>query len=96
MIKFIRVTEQACGEVRLIPTSSIKEVSVDGNGSVVFDGEGRFFAKESIEQIETQLLRDEFAKAALVSASVEENLLPYDLAAWAYKTADEMIKERSK
>lgn len=66
-------------------------------GSRILRGqESSILVKETIEQIEAQLLRDEFAKAALVGASVEGNLLPYDLAAWAYKTADEMLKERSK
>lgn len=106
MSKFIKVTEQACGEVRLIPISSIKEVLEDGNGSVVFYGDERFFAKESLEQIEVQLIRDEFAMAALNATiiglnSIVENYEHHgwsdqELVSESYRVADAMLKERSK
>lgn len=99
MSKFIKVTEQGCGEVKLIPVSSAKEILEDMHGSIVFHDDGRFFAKESLEQIEAQLLRDEFAKAAMTGILANSSIDDFeakDVAHDSYIFADAMLKERSK
>ncbi|UNM95913.1 hypothetical protein MMG00_12030 [Ignatzschineria rhizosphaerae] len=97
MSKFIKVTEQGCGEVKLIPVSSAKEILEDKHGSIVFHDDGRFFAKESLEQIEAQLLRDEFAKAALTGFTSKDGTTNPELDSHiCYQVADAMLKERSK
>lgn len=54
---------------------------------------------ESLEQIEAQLLRDEFAMAAM-SGFMSGDCSPYETANWiatyAYDQADAMLKERLK
>lgn len=100
MSKFIKLTLKSTG-LPLVMNADLIETMIPLDGYTSIRTAGIPFGEadhvlETIEQIEAQALRDEFAKAALVGASVEGNLLPYDLAAWAYKTADEMLKERSK
>lgn len=108
MSKFIKVTGKLSGKSYLQNISSVESISdneIEMKSGVVFD------IKESVAQIEAQLLRDEFAKAALngllsnsegvvqkspMSGTGYVNGDNETVSAWAYGLADAMLKERLK
>lgn len=93
MRKFIRVTGKLSGKVYL---QNIDSIEVYSDNEIQLKRGDRFDVEESIEQIEAQLLRDEFAKAALTGLIGDANISIENAAEIAYRTADAMLKERTK
>lgn len=96
MSKFIKVTSASTGETTLQNAATVEFFS--DQMMVCLDG-SNLEIKESLEQIEAQLLRDEFAKAALTGIlgnSSIDNLEAKDVAHDSYIFADAMLKERLK
>lgn len=106
MSKFIRITD-AQGKTVLQEVSTIHHIE-DGRIWVKdpISGLAGIEIKSTLEEIEAQLLRDEFAMAALNATiiglnSIVENYEHHgwsdqELANESYRIADAMLKERSK
>lgn len=104
MGKFIKVTGSN-GKSFLLPIHEIELIYPDVSHGLVLGSEilryqkDRVLVKETIEQIEAQLLRDEFAKAAMNGISSNTSVDDLDagsVAHDAYLFADAMLKERNK
>lgn len=100
MSKFIKVTVKSTGLPLVINAERIESmIPLDGYTSIRTVGMPFGEADhvlESLEQIEAQLLRDEFAKAALIGFIADIGLEINNAAVVAYEAADAMLKERSK
>ncbi|WP_300733797.1 hypothetical protein [Pseudomonas sp.] len=114
MSKFIKVTDFDEGVAVIILSRRVSSIipHYDASGSIMYGVDGNtWHVKESIDQIEAQLLRDEFAKVALngllsnsegvvqkspMSGTGYVNGDDETVSAWAYSLADAMIKERNK
>lgn len=101
MSKFIRVTLESNSEVITINADQIVFMDKGEYGETKLNmiGGQSFTILESKEQIEVQLLRDEFAMAALtgiLANSSIDNLEAKDVAHDSYVFANAMLKERLK
>ena len=107
MSKFIKVQLEINNEWLLLNASTVKEVGRDKDGyTEIHTQDGSLVVHQSIEQIEAQLLRDEFAIAALNATiiglnSIVENYEHHgwsdqELVSESYRVADAMLKERLK
>lgn len=102
MSKFIKVTGSN-GKQFLLPIHEIELIYPDTDQGMVLGSEilrykkDRVLVKETVEQIEAQLLRDEFAKAALTGllSHYGDRDEKYTTSI-CYHFADEVLKERSK
>ena len=95
MSKFIKVTLYGTEVISAIAVSEVTSIGDDG----VYTKNGFVRVNESLEQIEAQLLRDEFAKSALTGILANpsiDDLEASSIAHDAYAFADAMLKERSK
>lgn len=93
MSKFIKVTNNPTGSVIF---QNINQVDCfQDNLMVCIDGSSMDI-KETIEQIEAQLLRDEFAKHALSGFSADREMPTEGTIRLSYEYADAMLKERLK
>ena len=94
MSKFIKVS--GYDEI-LLAVNEIIEIRDDRQNGVKIETPSLTYSvSQTIEQIEAQLLRDEFAMAALNGGSTDEDIEPQTLAKWCYQVADAMLKERLK
>lgn len=100
MSNFIKLTMKSTG-LPLVINASLIETMIPLDGYTSIRTSGMPFGEadhvlESVEQIEDQLLRDEFAMAAL-NGFVNEGAIPIDTATeLSYFAADAMLKERLK
>ena len=105
MSKFIKVTDKKSGKKVII--SGDFDVRSDNFNTVVFHHGGMIKVSESIEQIESQLLRDEFAMRSMQTIqgaiTTQDGSNRYtqaaydsDIAEHAYCMADAMLRERNK
>lgn len=113
MSKFIKVTDVSTGVAVLILAHRVGGVVPHHESGAMIEGVdgANWHVKESLEQIEAQLLRDEFAMRALngllsnsggvvqanpMSGTGYVNTDSAKVAEWSYRIADAMLKERSK
>lgn len=115
MSKFIRLTLKSTG-LPLVMNANLIETMIPLDGYTSIRTTGMPFGEadhvlETIDQIEAQSLRDEFAKSALngllsnpggviqkspLSGTHYINGNHESVTEWAYELADAMLKERSK
>ena len=101
MSKFIKVTGTN-GKKFLLPIHEIQLIYPDVDQGSVLGSEimrykgDRVLVKETVEQIEDQLLRDEFAKHALSGFCADREMSTEGTIRLPYEYADAMLKERSK
>lgn len=95
MSKFIKVTEVETGKNILVNTASIFSIKRLKTLTRIDISSDYIHVCESLEQIEAQLLRDEFAMAALPSF-INTRVTVEQATRQAYVYADAMLKERLK
>ena len=90
--EFIKVTEEATGKKVIISGDFV--VKSDNFSTVIFHHEEMIRVSESIEQIENQLLRDEFAMR-VADGLIKISTYAGEQATNAYALADAMLIERN-
>ena len=100
MSKFVKLTVRSTGLPLVVNADLIESmIPMDGYTSIRMTGSAlgsTDHVLESADQIEDQLLRDEFAKHVLTGSTVNKDIKCYDLVRWSYLVADAMLKERLK
>lgn len=97
----IRLTHED-GSLFLVNELQIENIVDTANGlmiQIIEKPNSCFVVKESLEQIEDMVLRDQFAMSAMngfIASDYEGNMTNEELSSFSYKQADAMLKQRKE